>query len=86
MNVGVAAVSAMSEKNNFALVPRAPGTLEKADPGAKHILSGMVADTLALAHANVVAQSLSALGSPGITRGFFIGWFERGGKKTELLE
>jgi hypothetical protein len=26
------------------------------------------------------------LGSPGITRGVFIGWFERGGKKTELLE
>jgi hypothetical protein len=25
-------------------------------------------------------------GSPGITWAFFIGWFERGGKKTELLE
>jgi hypothetical protein len=26
------------------------------------------------------------VGSPGITWGVFIGWFERGGKKTELLE
>jgi hypothetical protein len=26
------------------------------------------------------------MGSPGITWGFFIGWFEGGGKKTELLE
>jgi hypothetical protein len=26
------------------------------------------------------------MGSPGITWAFFIGWFERGGKKTELLE
>jgi hypothetical protein len=28
----------------------------------------------------------SKLGSPGITWAFFIGWFERGGKKRELLE
>jgi TPR repeat protein len=39
----------MNEKDNFALVPRAAGLLEKAEPGAKRILSGMVADTLALA-------------------------------------
>lgn len=39
----------MNEKNNFALVPRRSGALEKAEPGAKHILSGMVADALALA-------------------------------------
>ena len=39
----------MNETNNSALVPRAPGALEKAEPGAKRILSGMVADTLALA-------------------------------------
>jgi TPR repeat protein len=38
----------MNEKDNFALVPRPPGALEKAEPGAKRILSGMVADTLAL--------------------------------------
>ena len=39
----------MSEKSDFALVPRPPGALEKADPGAKRILSDMVADALALA-------------------------------------
>jgi DNA-binding NarL/FixJ family response regulator len=38
----------VSEKDNFALVPRSPGALEKAEPGAKRILSGMVADTLTL--------------------------------------
>jgi hypothetical protein len=32
-----------------------------------------------------LAQALKK-GSPGITWAFFIGWFERGGKKTELLE
>jgi DNA-binding NtrC family response regulator len=39
----------MSGNNDFALVPRPPGALERAEPGAKRILSGMVADTLALA-------------------------------------
>lgn len=39
----------MNEKNDFALVPRPPSAVEKAEPGAKRILSGMVADTLALA-------------------------------------
>ena len=39
----------MSENDNFALVPRLPGALEKAEPGAKRILSGIVADTLTLA-------------------------------------
>jgi len=38
----------MNEKDNFALVPRSTGTLEKVEPGAQRILSGMVADTLAL--------------------------------------
>ena len=42
-------MSTINEKNNFALVPRAPGALEKAEPGAKRILSGMVSDTLSLA-------------------------------------
>ena len=41
--------NAMSENNDFALAPRPSGALEKAEPGAKRILSGMVADTLALA-------------------------------------
>jgi len=39
----------MNQKNDLALVPRLPGALEKGEPGAKRILSGMVADTLALA-------------------------------------
>jgi len=38
----------MNRENDFALVPRAPGALEKAEPGAKRILSGMIAETLAL--------------------------------------
>jgi len=42
----------MNEKNDFALVPRAPRLLENAEPGARRILSGMVADTLALAKQN----------------------------------
>ena len=39
----------MNDNNSFAPVPKPPGSLEKAEPGAKRILSGMVADTLALA-------------------------------------
>ena len=39
----------MNENDKFALVPRPQAALEKAEPGAKRILSGMVAETLALA-------------------------------------
>ena len=39
----------MDDKNIFALVPRPPSAIEKSQPGAKRILSGMVADTLAMA-------------------------------------
>jgi len=38
----------MNEAENFALVPSPPGALEKVEAGAKCILSGPVADTLAL--------------------------------------
>ena len=38
----------MNEKDNFALVPTSSAALEKAERGAKHILSGMIEDTLAL--------------------------------------
>jgi hypothetical protein len=38
----------MNEKNDFALVRRPSSAVEKAAPGAKRILSGMVTDTLAL--------------------------------------
>lgn len=46
--ISESAANAMSQNNDFALVPRAPSSLEKAEPGAKRILSSMVADTLAL--------------------------------------
>jgi hypothetical protein len=39
----------MNEKNNHALVRRPSSAIEKAKPRAKRVLSGMVADTLALA-------------------------------------
>jgi hypothetical protein len=40
-----------------------------------------------LARGYLVVKELQVIsGSPGITWGFFIGWFEGGGKKTELLE
>ena len=39
----------MNEKKENALVPRPSGSVEKAVPGVKRILSGMVSDTLALA-------------------------------------
>ncbi len=38
----------MNEKNDFALVRKPLSAVEKNAPGAKHILSGTVADTLAL--------------------------------------
>ncbi len=39
-----------SENKKFALVPRPLGAIEKAEPGTKRVLSGMVAETLALAN------------------------------------
>jgi TPR repeat protein len=54
----------MNEKDNFALVLRPPGALEKAAPGAKRILAGMVADTLALVPARTNAEAEA--------------WFEKG--------
>lgn len=39
----------MDETNDFALVPKLPSAVEKAAPGAKRILAGMVTDTLDLA-------------------------------------
>jgi mannitol/fructose-specific phosphotransferase system IIA component (Ntr-type) len=43
-----AIVGTVIEPDNFALVPKPPSAIEKAEPGAKRVLSGMVADTLAL--------------------------------------
>ncbi|MSU45686.1 MAG: sel1 repeat family protein [Lacunisphaera sp.] len=36
----------MNEKNDYALVPKPPGAIRKAEPGAKGILANMVADIL----------------------------------------
>jgi len=38
----------VNKNNDIALLPRPASALEKAEPGAQRILSGMVADTLAL--------------------------------------
>lgn len=53
----------MNENEKFALVPRPLGALEKAEPGAKRILSGMVEDMLALAQTKA-AFSLSSGADP----------------------
>jgi len=45
----------MNEKNNFALVRKPSSAVEKAAPGAKRILAGIVADTLPLAKAAAYA-------------------------------
>ena len=42
-------MSNMNENSNFSLVPKPPSGIKKVELGAKRILSGMVADTLALA-------------------------------------
>lgn len=48
----------MNEKNDFALVRKPSSAVEKAAPGAKRILSGMVADTIILveSRANPVTE------------------------------
>lgn len=57
MNGGGRAGEIMNEKNDFALVIRPSSAVEKAAPGAKRILSGMVTDTLDLATSKEVAVS-----------------------------
>src|SRR6266581_8761111 len=39
----------MNEKDNFALVPTSSAAIEKAEPGVRRILTGMVADALEFA-------------------------------------
>ena len=73
--IGNAVFSGMFESNDFALVPRPPGVLEKAEPGAKRILSGMVADTLALAKKEQTSKtvfSVATCGGPLTTEGLQI--------------
>ncbi len=47
----------MGVKHDFALVPKQPNSLETASPGARRILSGMIADTLMLAKTNPSAKT-----------------------------
>jgi Leucine-rich repeat (LRR) protein len=47
--MGAVAASDMNENTDFVLVKRTSSALEKVAPGAKRVLSGMVADALALA-------------------------------------
>jgi hypothetical protein len=56
-------------------------------PSQEEMPSGvfrMGVSNFSLAHIDGGDHQLN-VGSPGITWAFFIGWFERGGKKTELL-
>ena len=62
----------MDEKNNSALVPRPSNAVEKAKPGAKRVLAGMVAETLALAEARLLVK-LSPNVSPLLES-----WYQRG--------
>jgi hypothetical protein len=52
----------MKEKNEDALVPRPPSAIEKTIPGAKRILSSIVADTLALAEQRALAAAKFRIG------------------------
>lgn len=45
----------MSEQDNFALVPKPPGEVEEARPGAKRILFGMMEEALELAQKKPVS-------------------------------
>jgi hypothetical protein len=56
--------------NGFALVRKPSNTVEKAAPGAKRILSGMVVDALALVKAE----------SPAIDDAELENWFQTGEK------
>jgi len=66
----------MDERNEFALVPRPPGALEKAEPGAKRILSCMVSDTLALVRKELATKPAASVAMCG----FVDHWF------SELVE
>ena len=57
----------MNETDNFALVPRPPSAVEKAQPGAKRILANMVKETLSLARQefDVTPLTLSIAGDDG---------------------
>ena len=66
----------MNAADKFALVLRPPGALEKAAPGAKRVLAGMVQDALALARTKFQAQNIPAL--PSDTSAELESWYEKG--------
>ncbi len=80
----------MNEPDKFALMPRRAGALEKAEPGAKRIVSGMVADTLAL-----VPKAIFAAHSVSFRIGQYewcepdyrqiLMWAEKTGKRPEAI-
>ena len=65
----------MKEKNDFALVRRPSSAVERVEPGAKRILAGLVADTLALAKkeppAKPVFRVLMGIGEGTMYEGAF---------------
>ena len=52
-------MSADNEKNDFALVPKTPAAIEKAEPGTKRVLTGMVDDALDLARKKEIGEVAS---------------------------
>ena len=46
----------MNKKNGFALVRRPPSAIEKAAPGAKRILTGMIVETIVLAETKALIE------------------------------
>ena len=47
----------MNNDDRLGLVPRTAGEIERIEPGARRVISGMVSDTLALAALNMRRQS-----------------------------
>ena len=83
-------MSADNEKNDFALVPRPPGVIEKAEPGAKCVLSGMVADTLALVKKEQARKTrpprIVIVDDEEVTRYFYKHLLKNWHKETTLQE
>jgi hypothetical protein len=57
----------MSGNRNRSLIRRPASSIEKAEPGAKRVLSGMVSDTLALAGRRLVTKPVVSVAMCGWT-------------------
>ena len=62
-------------QNDFPLVRRSSSAVEKAGPGAKRILSGMVADTLALVRKEQVVLPVVSVAMCGYVHDMY-DWFQ----------